>query len=349
MKIYLLLAMFLIPLSGFAQSNTAISATAYVSSMTFDNSLLKDSAIQTGVYLYVGQGLNNVFEGAVDYYSQSNLPVTVGGVEYAQDDLTQTDYSFAYNNYGINSVKIRVGAHYIDTSHDATDGGYVLFTGANYYVPLQWNFGVDVYQSVYPNFEVTTSATTATTSGTTTSGTTGTSTTTTTTNPLPPPNTPPPAQQPGPAGQPRLLEPVLIQTTETVDFTVTQITPTLGLSFFDAYLYSETQLNYIMLGSDSGLDEDTWISLKEALSWYTGSWTFSGFVWGGSQVYAVTGGFTVVNSPEEKTGGWGASVKFVPTDSSSVTLAMDQTSFKDLLDERMATATGITLTGGYSF
>ncbi|MGK5091419.1 hypothetical protein WDW89_05290 [Deltaproteobacteria bacterium TL4] len=142
MKQFLLSLLLLsLAFTGVAQETVSRGTSVYGTALSYENSASKESAQATGVYLYVGYGLQHSFEGALDYIRIQNQ---------TPPHLKQLDYTAVYTNYSLVSWKLRTGIHYIESTHDATNGGTVLMLGANYYRPYQWNIGLDYYQSVYP-------------------------------------------------------------------------------------------------------------------------------------------------------------------------------------------------------
>ncbi len=114
----------------------------YSGGIQYENSI-RDSGIMTGIYFYIGAGLEHSLEGELDYTYIKYLN---------QPDLNQYDISFLYTNYSLINRKFRLGYHRIFTDDKNTDMGSIFTFGYEYYVPYRYAYGFDLNYSFYPEY-----------------------------------------------------------------------------------------------------------------------------------------------------------------------------------------------------
>ncbi len=66
--------------------------------------------------------------------------------------LEQDDFTVVYTNYFDPSYLGRIGAHYVASTDVWSDGGRTLFGGLKYYEGLEFDAGLDVYYTHYPDY-----------------------------------------------------------------------------------------------------------------------------------------------------------------------------------------------------
>lgn len=119
-------------------------AITYYGHVDYDSGSIKQDAHLAGLYSYVGCGLSHLFEAELDY---TEINYRNGFM------LQQRDYTLCYSNFSIPYWRFRVGGHYLESEDDLTDGGWVAFAGAHYYVSGRWDAGADVYYSRYDDYD----------------------------------------------------------------------------------------------------------------------------------------------------------------------------------------------------
>ena len=115
---------------------------------------------------------------------------------------------------------------------------------------------------------------------------------------------------------------------------VVQVAPSVG---FTAYAEGNHVLGatlrgyYIHLSADTGLGATNFASAEAAVSFTSGSFTVSGFAWGGEQAFAVrSGGFLAFNLSELHTGGYGGGFRWVMTPKSALSAGLYVERFQDM-------------------
>jgi hypothetical protein len=270
------------------QGQTRVDVLFNGTLLNYQDSELKQDGTVGGVYLYVGNGLAHVIEGA---FSRTRIDYRDGS------NLRQVDLSAAYTHYFTRST-LRAGGHMIDSTDPLTDGGTVVFGSAGLYVPYEWDVGVEVSRSSYPNYDDSDS-------------------------PSPSPS-PGPSPGPGPGGR-----------SGTDGLNVLQISPGAGVVWgdFERYgsFYATVRGYYIRLSKDVDLGDRTFVSVQASLDYYYKRVTVSGYVWRGAQAFAVRqGGFTAFNLPERHTGGYGGSLRYVLGSRAAATLGAYDERFRDI-------------------
>ena len=112
-------------------------------SMIYRNSLYRDNGYYLSSYLYFGYGLSHLLEAQAD---MTRIKLKPSG------EVRQSDYTLSYTNFSIRNLKLRVGAHYIDTNDVLTKGGYVGFGEVSFFKLYKYEFGVEGYLSLYPEY-----------------------------------------------------------------------------------------------------------------------------------------------------------------------------------------------------
>lgn len=111
--------------------------------LVYKNSLYKKSGYYLSSYLYLGYGLSHLLEAQADMTRIKLKPT---------GEVKQSDYTLSYTNFSIKNLKLRGGAHYIDTNDILTKGGYVGFGEVSLYKLYKYEFGLEGYVSVYPEY-----------------------------------------------------------------------------------------------------------------------------------------------------------------------------------------------------
>lgn len=145
MKKFLTALVIFAPLSTSIASNIGyFSSVIYGTPLIYNNSSVKDNGYFTGVYFsYKTLNLLNLFETAIDHTY----------IKYKDNThLNQNDFTFAYTNYMIREIKLKVGAHYISSDDKNTDKGFVIFGEITKYRLYQWNYGLEMYFSRYKDY-----------------------------------------------------------------------------------------------------------------------------------------------------------------------------------------------------
>lgn len=118
----------------------------YLSSIDYKQSALKKSAKQQGAYGFLRYGLYHELEAAVD-------KTTIEYQSIAFDpEIVQYDYNFVYSNYMISAWKLSLGFHTLKSEDTTTTDGKTFYLGLNRYQPFSWNVGLDLFQSIYPDY-----------------------------------------------------------------------------------------------------------------------------------------------------------------------------------------------------
>lgn len=118
-------------------------ATAYFGGITYDHATYKDHAWLGGVNGWLELHPRHVVEAGVDYLdlAYQSLP-----------SLQQLDATAAYGNFCVPNLKLRLGGHYLTTTDEPTDGGWVVFGGADWFAGPRWRLGLDGFFSRYPDY-----------------------------------------------------------------------------------------------------------------------------------------------------------------------------------------------------
>ncbi|RMH73549.1 MAG: hypothetical protein D6675_02310 [Gemmatimonadetes bacterium] len=115
----------------------------YYVPLDYGDSQFKKTGDMTGMYTYLGYGLNHAFEAELDYTHVDYIWI---------DDIKQWDVTLAYTYFTRLNYKFRLGAHYVISDEETTNDVWTLFGGVNRYVYRQWNVQLDGYYSRYPNY-----------------------------------------------------------------------------------------------------------------------------------------------------------------------------------------------------
>ena len=130
----------LTPAAATAQSQWNV--LLHASGLFYSGSQVKEDGYVAGFYGTYGTGWKHLVEvGATR--TRINF---LGG-----EQLQQSDLSAAYSLFGARGSG-RVGGHLVLSSDSLTDGGLVLFGGANVYKVGVWNVGGEVAWSSYPEY-----------------------------------------------------------------------------------------------------------------------------------------------------------------------------------------------------
>ena len=131
----------LVPTAATAQSQTDV--LFHASALSYSESQVKGDGSVIGFYGTYGTGWKHLVEvGATRTHINF-----LDGVQ-----LQQSEMAVAYSLFGARGSG-RVGGHLILTTDPLTDGGLVLFGGANAYKVGVWNVGTDVALSSYSAYE----------------------------------------------------------------------------------------------------------------------------------------------------------------------------------------------------
>ncbi|MBF0351562.1 MAG: tetratricopeptide repeat protein [SAR324 cluster bacterium] len=138
--------------------------------------------------------------------------------------------------------------------------------------------------------------------------------------------------------------------TEEPALTVMQISPQVGFNFGEGLFYAETVLDVILPSDNPELAEDTYFSGQQSLSAFYNQWATGVYVAGGTQVFGVgQGGFSVSNSADEKTGGYGVYLQYTTAMRLWTMLSADTVLSKDPGTEDTVTTSVYTVKFGYTF
>lgn len=127
---------------GFARKYS-LEAGFYGSWIQYEGSAFKRSGRVYGLNGTLGYGR----EHKLDYGAER---LTIDRDVIA--DLEQWDFTLAYANYSLDYMKVRVGGHLIESSHDGSDGGWSGFFGIETFSPNRWQAGVNMTHSRYVRF-----------------------------------------------------------------------------------------------------------------------------------------------------------------------------------------------------
>ena len=133
---------------------------------------------------------------------------------------------------------------------------------------------------------------------------------------------------------------------------VLQVAPSVG---FTAYaegnrILGATLRGYaIHLSRDTGLGATNFFSAEAAVSFTAGSFTVSGFAWGGEQAFAVrSGGFLAFNLSELHRGGYGGGFRWVMTPKSALSAGLYVERFQDMEYLEDASARTLSVSLGFT-
>jgi len=126
-----------------AQSETRFDGLAYYAPLYYRHSNAREGGYVTGVYTYLGHGVNHSLESVLDFTRMRYK----GGLDIDQWDLTAV-----YTHYSPTSTNYRLGVHYLKSDDPFSNHAITLFTGVNQHVPYQRNLGVDGYVTLYHNY-----------------------------------------------------------------------------------------------------------------------------------------------------------------------------------------------------
>jgi len=118
-----------------------VTVEPYAGVIDYSNSL-KESGWLTGIYGSALSGKNK-FELGYEYTELNFRDAS---------RLRQNDVTAAYSRFIGENYLGRMGAHHTITTDALSDGGTTLFGGVKYYEGLQFDTGVDVYYTRYPDF-----------------------------------------------------------------------------------------------------------------------------------------------------------------------------------------------------
>lgn len=121
----------------------SLSLVPYAGYADYQHSATKRHATLGGLYGSLGYTTAHLVEAEVDY-----MDIAREGI----NALNQWDTTLVYSNFSLANWKLRLGGHYIATNDRPTDSAWVVFAGADYYVPYAWDLGLDAYSTQYPNY-----------------------------------------------------------------------------------------------------------------------------------------------------------------------------------------------------
>jgi hypothetical protein len=111
--------------------------------LSYSDSRVKDDGYVLGFYGTFGKDLTHLVE----------VGATRTGIDYLDGfKLSQNELAAAYSRFGLRG-SARVGAHLLFSNDPLSDGGKVLFAGANAYEVGVWSLGAEGAWSTYPDFE----------------------------------------------------------------------------------------------------------------------------------------------------------------------------------------------------
>lgn len=127
-----------------AEQKVRVHAAPYFGTVDYGSASVRSHAQLGGIYTYLDFGHDHSLEAEFGY---SRIHYRSGFV------LDQQDYTLVYTNLSIPNWKFRVGTHFLTSADDPyTDGGWAAIAGAHYYIPDQWDAGVDFYFSRYDDY-----------------------------------------------------------------------------------------------------------------------------------------------------------------------------------------------------
>ena len=124
-------------------STLRLDLSAYGGYLAYQRTVLKRHATLFGASGFLSHDPAHVFEGGFDHIDIARrfLP-----------RLRQTDATFAYANYFIPGLKLRLGGHYVATEDAPTDGGWSLFGSADYFFSQRILAGAQVAYTRFSDF-----------------------------------------------------------------------------------------------------------------------------------------------------------------------------------------------------
>ena len=124
-------------------STLRLDLSTYGGYLAYQRAALKRHATLFGASGVLSPDPARVFEGGVDHIDIARrfLP-----------HLRQTDATFAYANYFIPGLKLRLGGHYVATDDAPTDGGWSLFGSADYFFPQRFLAGAQLAYTRFTDF-----------------------------------------------------------------------------------------------------------------------------------------------------------------------------------------------------
>lgn len=124
-------------------STLRLDLSTYGGYLAYQRAALKRHATLFGASGVLSHDPARVFEGGVDHIDIARrfLP-----------HLRQTDATFAYANYFIPGLKLRLGGHYVATDDAPTDGGWSLFGSADYFFPQRFLAGAQLAYTRFTDF-----------------------------------------------------------------------------------------------------------------------------------------------------------------------------------------------------
>ncbi|MDL1970099.1 MAG: hypothetical protein LWW94_03810 [Candidatus Desulfofervidaceae bacterium] len=121
-----------------------VYGSLYSTVINFSDSSIKDDGWGITGYASIKDGQYNSLELGV---SQLHLDYK------SEPDLDQTDFTIAYTNTDqlISHHAFRLGFHYIISDDNVTDNGKIFFGKVTYFIPYEWNVGLEFDYSLYDN------------------------------------------------------------------------------------------------------------------------------------------------------------------------------------------------------
>lgn len=136
--------------------------------------------------------------------------------------------------------------------------------------------------------------------------------------------------------------------------TVYQASPYAGYYFGDYFSYGSfylgSELNFIYISQEIGWNKTTFLAAKPSLTYYYKKLSLTGYLWLGSQTYALrNGGFVLMYLPEKWTGGWGVSATLQPGTRFSFSLKISRENFEELFNPARANVLTALTSFGITF
>jgi hypothetical protein len=138
-----------------AVENFSFYGLLYSSGISYKNSAIKKDATQMGAYLFLGFPLKHELEVERDSTGINYQDEALDRKLVLNKKLEQTDSTLVYSSYWAQAWKIALGLHTVKSDDKATDKGKVTYLGLDYYRPYLWSLGLDLFQSVYPDYLTT--------------------------------------------------------------------------------------------------------------------------------------------------------------------------------------------------
>jgi hypothetical protein len=127
------------PASGQVQRDVLVHGSTF----RYEDSAVKEAGRSAGIYTSLGRDWKHLFEVGG---SLTRIDYTDGST------LEQTELTAAYSRFGARAAG-RMGVHLLGSTDPLTDGGLVLFGGANAYSYGEWSAGAEAAMSRYGDYD----------------------------------------------------------------------------------------------------------------------------------------------------------------------------------------------------